>query len=187
MIEQCTTCSLRPGRSDQGRHLAPLLYASDGLVNAMVPTEVQQGYCDIVLYTPAGNSEEYLSFSWFAAPSIFTSNGIGFGQAAALNQDGSVNSSSNPAARGSVITVFGTGTGVTNPEFPDGAVVTQAAPATYGAIAVIGVSYGTVQYVGVAPDLVNGVMQLNVTIPSDVAPGPLVPIRWSRRSMGSAS
>ncbi|HYL38240.1 MAG TPA: SMP-30/gluconolactonase/LRE family protein [Bryobacteraceae bacterium] len=45
-----------------------------------------------------------------ASPGIFTvANGTG--QAAATNEDGSLNSSSNPAARGSVISVFATGQG----------------------------------------------------------------------------
>jgi uncharacterized protein (TIGR03437 family) len=37
-----------------------------------------------------------------ASPGIFTLDGSGYGQAAALNQDGTVNSAGNPAAQGSV-------------------------------------------------------------------------------------
>jgi uncharacterized protein (TIGR03437 family) len=36
-------------------------------------------------------------------------------QAAAMNQDGTLNGRSNPAARGSVVTVWATGYGPTNP------------------------------------------------------------------------
>jgi uncharacterized protein (TIGR03437 family) len=44
-----------------------------------------------------------------AAPALFANPQ---GQASALNQDGTLNSGANPAARGSVITLFGTGEGV---------------------------------------------------------------------------
>ena len=49
-----------------------------------------------------------------AAPALF---GNSNGQASVLNQDGTLNSSSNPAARGSVIALFGTGEGVTGLPF----------------------------------------------------------------------
>jgi uncharacterized protein (TIGR03437 family) len=44
-----------------------------------------------------------------AAPALFADS---FGQASAANEDGTVNSSSNPAARGSIVTLYGTGEGV---------------------------------------------------------------------------
>jgi uncharacterized protein (TIGR03437 family) len=49
-----------------------------------------------------------------AAPGLF---GDSSGQASVLNQDGTLNSASNPAARGSVISLFGTGEGVTGLSF----------------------------------------------------------------------
>ncbi len=44
-----------------------------------------------------------------SAPALFTNSP---GQAAANNQDGSINSQSNPAPRGSVISLYGTGLGL---------------------------------------------------------------------------
>jgi trimeric autotransporter adhesin len=44
-----------------------------------------------------------------AAPALFTD---ATGEAAANNQDGTINSASNPAARGSVISLYGTGLGI---------------------------------------------------------------------------
>ena len=49
-----------------------------------------------------------------AAPALF---GDSSGQASVLNQDGTLNSASNPAARGSVIALFGTGEGITGLPF----------------------------------------------------------------------
>jgi uncharacterized protein (TIGR03437 family) len=65
-----------------------------------------------------------------ADPAFFTSNAQGFGQLAAFNQDGTLNSAANPAARGSVIQLFGTGLGPVDSPPPAGQVPsgTLAAP-----------------------------------------------------------
>ncbi|MFN0103387.1 MAG: IPT/TIG domain-containing protein [Bryobacteraceae bacterium] len=49
---------------------------------------------------------------WPARPGLFTADSSGRGFAAALNQEGSVNSISNPADRGSIVVLWGTGGGV---------------------------------------------------------------------------
>lgn len=49
-----------------------------------------------------------------AAPALFAGAN---GQASAVNEDGTLNSPSNPAARGSIVTLFGTGEGVTGLPF----------------------------------------------------------------------
>jgi len=46
-----------------------------------------------------------------AVPGIITTNSQGTGQAVALNQDGSLNSASNPAARGTIVILYATGEG----------------------------------------------------------------------------
>src|SRR5207244_2592813 len=45
------------------------------------------------------------------AVGLFTADATGFGQAAALNEDGTVNTPSTPSPAGSVMTLFATGTG----------------------------------------------------------------------------
>jgi len=47
------------------------------------------------------------------APAVYSADGTGFGQGYILNQDGTRNSPTNPAAEGSIITIFATGVGVT--------------------------------------------------------------------------
>ena len=54
------------------------------------------------------------------APGIFTLTASGRGQGAILNQDYSVNSAGNRAPKGSVVMIFGTGEGQTNPAGVDG-------------------------------------------------------------------
>jgi uncharacterized protein (TIGR03437 family) len=61
-------------------------------------------------------------------PGIFTRDGSGRGQAEVRNEDGSLNSSDNPAARGSVIVFHATGEGVLEPSWVDGQIVGDVPP-----------------------------------------------------------
>jgi uncharacterized protein (TIGR03437 family) len=60
-----------------------------------------------------------------ASPAFFTL-ASGTGPAAALNEDFTVNSSSRPAGKGSVVMLFATGAGIMNPSVPDGTVTRDA-------------------------------------------------------------
>jgi len=103
-----------------------------------------------------------------SVPAVFTSDASGKGQAAALNQDYSINSASNPAPIGSVVQLFGTGGGtLTNDTLPH---------LTLPVSATVGGASAQVTYAGIAPGLVQGAMQVNVQIPSGITPGPSVPI-----------
>ncbi len=82
------------------------------------------------------------------APGLFALGG-GTGQAVASNQDGTTNSAENPAAQGSIVTLYATGVGINN---------------TVGVL--VGQSGGLVQFSGDAPGLV-GVTQINVQLPPD--------------------
>jgi uncharacterized protein (TIGR03437 family) len=106
------------------------------------------------------------------APAFFTTSGDGRGQIAAINQDGTINSPANPAARGSVITLFGTGQGVVPNHPADGAPAQGVLPTTGILRVVIGtdfVSDEDILYSGLAPTLIS-VWQVNVRIPERVAP-----------------
>ena len=63
------------------------------------------------------------------SPGLFSSDGTGTGQGVILNQDGSLNSPSNPAKPGDRITIFATGVGPVS--FTNGYAVTQVTPAVY--------------------------------------------------------
>jgi uncharacterized protein (TIGR03437 family) len=104
---------------------------------------------------------------------LFTSNGSGRGQAAALNSDFTPNSMANPAQRGGVISVYGTGEGQTDPQGQDGRIIstdlrTPRLPVT----ATIGGLPARVLYIGSAPFIVSGAFQANLEIPSDLPAGP---------------
>lgn len=106
-------------------------------------------------------------------------------QACVLNQDNTVNSGTNPAARGSVIQIFATGVGNVPGAPQDGTPATAALPAPAQLRVYLGTSGFVdedpilpgdpsngqfVQYSGLAPGLV-GVWQINLQIPMATAPG----------------
>ena len=109
-------------------------------------------------------------------PQIFSANQQGTGQAALLNQDFTPNNSANPAARGSVIQIFLTGGGQTDPPGQDGALVglTEPFPSFSDVQVLIGGIEARVVYAGGAPGLVHGVGQINVVVGDDVTPGDAV-------------
>jgi uncharacterized protein (TIGR03437 family) len=107
----------------------------------------------------------------------FTAAGVPFGQLAALNQDGSVNSASNPASAGSIVSIFTTGLGAMTPQLPDGAVAMQIAntPVVEPTITVNG-QPAEVLYIGNAPGLVQGIVQINLRLPNPLPPVPSVDV-----------
>jgi uncharacterized protein (TIGR03437 family) len=107
------------------------------------------------------------------APAIFTTDFTGMNGAVALNADGTVNSAANPAARGTTITLFATGEGVTTPVDSDGVVETAAS--TRVPVAPVSVTFsGVPATLGTdtsTPKDVSGVLTLSVTVPTGIAAG----------------
>src|SRR6185503_18111449 len=105
-----------------------------------------------------------------SSPGIFTLGSTGAGFAAALNQDGTINSTSNPAPRGTVISLFSTGEGQTRPGGITGSITgaSGAPPKLPVAVSFAGRN-AAVQFAGAAPGLVAGVMQVNVLVPVDLS------------------
>ncbi len=106
------------------------------------------------------------------APGLFTANASGTGQGSILNQDYTVNSAANPAARGSVVILWATGEGVTDPPGVDGRPAADVLPKPVAPITVnIGGYPATLSYAGAAPGYMPGVLQINAQISTDVQPG----------------
>jgi len=157
---------------------APVLYAQSAQINAQVPWElagVTTAQVQVV-YRDSFSNTATISVQ-NAAPALFhiisPSSLNPLFQGAILNQDGTVNSPSNPAAQGSVVSVFGTGGGVVSP----GGITGGVAPLnplgflTLPVYVQIGGYLADVLYAGTAPTLISGVFQLNVRVPSEVTPG----------------
>jgi uncharacterized protein (TIGR03437 family) len=156
---------------------APLLYVSAGQINAIVPYEVAGQSSTQIQVLSAGSALAAAEATVAAAaPGIFSVNGRGFGQGAILDQDGSVNSASNPAARGSIISIFATGEGQTDPPGATGTIADHALPhPSLGVSVSIGGQPADLMYAGAAPGDA-GVMQINARIPESVTPGDAVAI-----------
>jgi uncharacterized protein (TIGR03437 family) len=159
---------------------APLLYASAGQINAVVPFEVAGKSTTLMRVSAPGGAVFTVTLPVStAAPAIFAIGAAG--QGAILNGDLSVNSAANPAARGSSIAIYATGAGLLSPAVADGTIVSATnLPLSVAPIAVtIGGQAATVSYQGAAPGLVAGVMQINAQVPANVTPGTAVPVAIS--------
>ena len=110
-----------------------------------------------------------------SAPEIYTHSFGTLIAATALNQDGTLNGPGNPAAVGSVVSLFADGAGVMQPAETDGAVVTG--PPLPVPVLPVSVTMGTralaVEYAGAAPGLLAGALQVNVVIPNNLVPAPV--------------
>lgn len=161
---------------------APLLYASSGQLNAVVPFEVAGQTSVQMTVTQMGGASYSATLPVAAAnPSIFSADSSGTGQGAVLNADLSQNSATNPAAIGSSVVVFATGTGALMPMVADGVLIPSANPPLLAqtVAATIGGQNANVLYQGSAPTLVAGVSQINVQIPAGITPGSAVPVTIS--------
>jgi uncharacterized protein (TIGR03437 family) len=160
---------------------APMIYAGGTQVSAVVPYEMASIPNPSVWINFAGQTSKAYQLSLAAAaPGLFAQNASGGGPGAILNQDNSLNGPGHPAAKGSIVQVFMTGEGQTSPRGVTGAITTttlpppQVTPAPVQPVQVwIGGQQALYTYAGEAPGLVAGVMQLNVQIPANAAPGPL--------------
>ena len=156
---------------------APLIYTSATQVGAVVPYGVAGNRAQVVVQFQ-GLSTAPVSVPVAAtAPGVFTLDRSGRGAAAVINQDGSTNSSANPAHGGSVITFFATGEGQTSPGGVDGQVTGQVPPRPLAAVGVtLGGVPAAVQFAGETPLEVAGILQVNVLVPSNLPNGaaPLV-------------
>jgi uncharacterized protein (TIGR03437 family) len=146
---------------------APIFFASPTQLNVQVPFEVSGAATVSVLVNGAPVNSGNITVQ-AAGPGIFQ---IGQGRAAALNQDNSVNSSTNSAAAGSTLSLYATGLGAVVPAVATGAAA-GANPLSNSKLrvtATIGGQSATVQYAGIAPGYA-GLDQVNVVVPN-LTPG----------------
>jgi uncharacterized protein (TIGR03437 family) len=152
-----------------GGKASPILFASSSQINVVVPFGVSGTTAQLqVVYLGQPTASTTVELQP-ASPAVFSLDGSGGGQGAILNQDGSVNSQTNPASRGSVVALFATGAGLTTPASVDGllAAAPYPAPALPVSVAIDG-QPAQVIYAGAAPGLVAGALQINVVVPAGV-------------------
>lgn len=175
-----------------GTQLAPILNVYPGQLNVQVP-QLPPGDVEVQVITKCGTADAETSNSeavTIAAASpeffYFTHTASGHNAIAAINAKTSVSIGSQglvpgvpfiPAMRGDILTLFGTGFGMTDPSFfpgvlPGGAAqVTASTSITFGGVPL---AASDILYVGVTSNA--GLYQVNLRVPDGVPDGdqPLV-------------
>jgi uncharacterized protein (TIGR03437 family) len=156
---------------------APLFYANNGQVNAQVPLELASNTAASVVLTMNGkvSPPEPLLLSP-VQPGVFTYDDGGVPHAAVLDEKNALVGKANPAVRGTIIQVYATGLGPTDPVVKTGepgpsnpaAVLVAATQLT----ATLGGVPAEIQFKGLAPGYV-GLYQVNVKVPSGLPSGDL--------------
>jgi uncharacterized protein (TIGR03437 family) len=154
---------------------APVLYTSSNQVGAIVPFGVNGSSAQVFVLYQGQNSGPLAVPVAATAPGLFTLSGSGAGPALAINDaDGSINGPAHPASAGSYVTLYATGAGQTNPPGSDGLPGSSGVPAPLPNDVVTATIAGksvTVSYAGSAVNLVAGVIQVNIPIPSGLTAG----------------
>ena len=145
---------------------APVFYAQAGQVNVQVPYTVARASQTQVESRYEKNTVARIVLPVAdASPALF---------AVAVNPDGSPNSAAEPAPRGSILTLYGTGEGLTDGPNHAGHVAEFPYPRPKLPVTVtVAAVAAEILYFGSAPGLV-GVFQVNVRLPGGyVPPGPV--------------
>ena len=132
---------------------ARVLFESLFQTNVVVPEEVRGRSATTIR---VGSGEAVTVAVEEAAPGLFTADGTSLGQGAILNQDNAANSAARPAARGSVVQIFGTGEGTA-----------QEVGVTIGGVEAQVVYAGSAQ---------PGLFQVNAVVPEGAESGAAVPV-----------
>ena len=165
---------------------APVLYAQDQQVNFIIPGGLT-GDTTTICVEVAGVKSCLFAYVATYAPGILRMGN----NYAVQNQDGTLNTPANPAARGSIITIYGTGFGPYTRSVPDGRLAELSLnplshppqaffrndPTCMGGGAFCypgprGTVPGDVLFAGASPLIVNGVTVINVRIPEGVYSAP---------------
>ncbi len=112
-----------------GGAAVPLLSITPTQLTAVVPVNLPIEPTAVQVQSGGGASNQVLLPMAAASPGLFWANGPSGGQGYILNQDGTLNTPSNPATLGEQITIFATGIGPVS--FTDGYAVTALAGGVY--------------------------------------------------------
>jgi uncharacterized protein (TIGR03437 family) len=148
---------------------ASLLYVSPTQINAVVPDHIEgRESVTMVISSPSGSTPPVVIPVRLSRPEVFPSVAPLQGYiepAAAVNEDGTVNSASNPAKQGSVVSVWASGAGfITGGQellLPISVLAIQQTSAEQF------ISYSMeVLFDGQAPGLIKGLAQINFRLPA---------------------
>ncbi|HXS95718.1 MAG TPA: hypothetical protein VN736_14035 [Candidatus Limnocylindrales bacterium] len=137
--------------------------ASSFQVNALVPQSVEPGTHTVRVQSGLGTAQQTIVVTP-VAPAIFLVGSSG----AVVNQDGNLNAAANPVSRGQYLTIYATGLGAVTAR---GGLSVAATPVTV----TIGSLDVAAAFAGSAPGY-PGLYQVNVQIPTGIAPGVGIPL-----------
>ena len=148
---------------------APLNYVGPSQINFVVPAGTAEGKHPLKITVSGLTTFDGFINVWPVSPGIFIKNPADVLQpGAVLNQDFSANGPNNPAQRGEVVQIYGTGGNFANFPNPSGAaapgapnlILTGTMPKVYVSVAEAGV-----QFSGLAPGFA-ALWQINVVVPN---------------------
>jgi uncharacterized protein (TIGR03437 family) len=153
---------------------APLLYVQDAQINAIAPYSIAGKAQTVIQVKYNGQTTRDVTIPVSpVSPALFEQpNGIPW----VLNLDGTVNSTSNPVARGGFLTYYLTGGGQTSPPSTDGQIWRSTGRLAASVSAELD-NYGfgdavhapaIVAYAGPSPGSVSGLEQINIQIPASL-------------------
>lgn len=158
---------------------APILYVKSSEIAAVVPfdvdgkssTQVRVEYLGVrsnAVSTPVART----------APGVFTQeSGAATGRGLIYGDAWTLNSTANPAAKGSLVSIIWTGGGQTNPAGVDGRIETQSLPRVAQPVTVsIGGQAAEVVYAGAVYQGWAGLLMAQVKVPSSAAAGDALPV-----------
>ncbi len=168
---------------------APLMFVNENQINAQVPWNVlpegiTSGTAELVATNQGISTIPQTVKIGLFSPGIFTLQ-FGVGQAVAINSDGTLAAPTgsvpglvtHPAAVGDPLLILGSGLGAVTPAIADGANATDGLRTnTTRPGVLIGGIPATVSFSGLSPQFA-GVNQINVTVPSGVPAGDVVPLQ----------
>jgi uncharacterized protein (TIGR03437 family) len=175
-----------------GGNVLPLLYASDGLINVMIPYDAAVNTTHQLYVQRANAISVPVATSIFSAsPTILSANGSGSGQGHVyLIGAGGVETLAGPnapATAGNPVVIYCVGLGAVSPPIAAGAITPGALLST---VAPVTVTFGNqaiaAGFAGLTPGLA-GLYQVNVNVPPGVNPGNQVPVTISVGGKSSSS
>lgn len=148
----------------------PLFYTSYGQIAFQMPVDTPLGMAIVQVQRDDNSTSNKVSVQVAArAPRLLVT----------VNQDGSINSAAKPAHTGDVLTIYSIGLGATSPAVGTGAAAPSAEPfARVDPTPTVSFGAGfarvnaTPFFAGLTPGFA-GLYQLNVTVPAEVAAGPV--------------
>lgn len=159
---------------------APLFSVKDNSIVALAPPgpfSESSSVLSVISANAQSDPRTVLTGSVNAA--LFTTSGTGAGQALATNQDGSANSSQNPARKGQILRLFATGLGVTAAAADGESAPTAAIAATLADRA------AQVENISSAAGYPAGYFAIDIVVPFGVPEGDFVSVAIAADGMSS--